>query len=278
MSAEKLQRLAEELRTLGSVLVAYSGGVDSAFLLWAACRFLGNERVLAVTANSASYPPEELESARSFARLLGLAERHLVVETDEVASENYAQNSPARCYFCKEELYTKLTPVAAQYDIPFIVDGFNASDAGDFRPGKKAADLFGNVKSPLLAAGLTKPEIREIAKAHDLPFWNKPAMACLSSRVPYGQRVTPEKLAQIAQAERFLRSLGFRQFRVRHHEQVARIEVEPEELSRFLDEGIRTAIADRLREIGFLYVTLDLAGYRSGSLNEALALERKGQR
>lgn len=271
-SSEKLARLASELRKLKTVLVAYSGGVDSSFILWAACRFLGINQVLAVTANSASYPPEELSGARQFAESLGLNGRHLVIDTEEISNKNYADNSPDRCFFCKEELYTRLTRIASQYQIPFIVDGFNASDVSDFRPGKKAADLFG-VRSPLRDVELTKTEIREIARNYNLSFWSKPAMACLSSRIPYGEQVTVEKLQRIGAAERFLKKLGFTQVRVRHHQQIARIEIEPDDFARFNQSEIRSKVTGELKRLGFSYVTLDLAGYRTGSLNETLRLE-----
>ncbi|MGH8003662.1 MAG: ATP-dependent sacrificial sulfur transferase LarE [Limisphaerales bacterium] len=269
---EKFEILKNTLRSYGRVLVAFSGGVDSAFVLWAATQVLPKKNVFAATAVSASLAPEELEEAKELAQGFGIGENYRLIETNELDIEGYRANQPSRCFFCKDELYSKLSELAQERSIPHILDGFNASDVGDFRPGRKAGEKW-RIKSPLLEAGLTKPEIREIARAHNLSFWDKPQMACLSSRIPYGQEVTVEKLGQVAQAERFLHGLGFRQVRVRHHEKIARIEVEPEEWSRFGDFELRSQIQQKLREFGFLYVTLDLVGYRIGSLNEAL---RKG--
>jgi uncharacterized protein len=270
-AASKFETLKNKLQSRRRVLVAFSGGVDSAFVLWTASQVLPKKDVFAVTAQSASLAPEELREAKELARSFGV-ENHWIIETKELEIEGYRANQPSRCFFCKDELYSKLTELAQQHSIPHILDGFNASDVGDFRPGRRAGEKW-NIQSPLLEVGLTKPEIREIAQAYNLSFWNKPQMACLSSRIPYGQEVTVEKLSQVAQAEQFLHELGFRQVRVRHHEKIARIEVEPEEWNRFSDFDLRSVVQSRLREIGFLYVTLDLVGYRTGSLNEAL---RKG--
>lgn len=254
------------------VLVAFSGGVDSAFVLWAASQVLPRENVYAVTAVSPSLAPTELKEAKELAQGFGIGNNHWLIETNELKIEGYRVNLPSRCFFCKDELYSELSELAASHSIPHILDGFNASDVGDFRPGRKAGEKWG-IESPLLEAGLTKPEIREIARANNLSFWNKPQMACLSSRIPYGQEVTVEKLSQVARAEEILHQLGFRQVRVRHHEKIARIEVEPEEWGRFSEVDLRLQIQKKLREVGFLYVTLDLVGYRTGSLNEAV---RKG--
>ncbi len=269
---EKFEILKSNLRSSGRVLVAFSGGVDSAFVVWAAAQVLPKQNVFAVTAVSASLAPEELEEAKVLAQSFGIGENHRLIETKELEIESYRANQPSRCFFCKDELYSKLSELAREHSIAHVLDGFNASDVGDFRPGRKAGEKW-QIKSPLLDAGLTKLEIREIARAHNLSFWDKPQMACLSSRIPYGQEVTVEKLSQVAQAEKLLHQLGFRQVRVRHHEKIARIEVEPEEWSRFSDFDLRLQIQQKLREFGFLYVTLDLVGYRTGSLNEAL---RKG--
>ena len=264
----KLDRLRSILVDMGSVLVAYSGGVDSAFLLKVAVDTLG-EGALAVTARSDSYPERELEEATALAAALGA--RHLVVDTHEMESESYVSNPANRCYFCKTELWDTLVPIAGKRGIAALADGFNADDVGDYRPGAAAAREHG-VRSPLLEAGLTKNEIRALSRELGLPTWDKPAMACLSSRVPYGERISREKLEQIDRAEQLLRELGYRQVRVRHHGEVARIELAPEDMPRFFTEGLAEPIARRVKELGFKYVALDLQGYRSGSMNEVLKL------
>ncbi len=270
--SNKFATLKNTLRNYERVLVAFSGGVDSAFVLWTASQVLPKENVFAVTAVSASLTPEELKEAKELAQSFGIEENHRLIDTKELEIEEYRANQPSRCFFCKDELYSKLSKLAQEHSILHLLDGFNASDVGDFRPGRKAGEKW-MIKSPLLDAGLTKPEIREIARANNLSFWDKPQMACLSSRIPYGQEVTVEKLSRVAQAEQVLHRLGFRQVRVRHHEKIARIEVEPEEWKRFDDFELRAQVQKKLRDLGFLYVTLDLVGYRTGSLNEAL---RKG--
>lgn len=267
-AALKFETMKSNLQNYERVLVAFSGGVDSAFVLWTAAQVLPKRDVFAVTALSASLAPDELQEAKELAQRFGVA-KHCIIETKELEIEGYRANQPSRCFFCKDELYSKLTELAQEHSIPHLLDGFNASDVGDFRPGRRAGEKW-KVKSPLLEAGLTKPEIREIARANNLSFWDKPQMACLSSRIPYGQEVTVEKLTQVAQAEKFLHELGFKLVRVRHHDKIARIEVEPEEWKRFADLELRSLIQQKLREIGFLYVTLDLTGYRTGSLNETL--------
>lgn len=266
---EKYQNLKSILENYKKVLVAFSGGVDSALVLKVACDTLGAQNVLAVTADSPSYPKEELDNAVKLGQEFGLNGRHLVIKTEEVENPNYAENPLNRCFFCKDELYTKLQVIAQENNIPNILDGANLSDQKDFRPGRKAAYKFG-IKSPLIEAKLEKEEIRQIAKELNLTIWDKPAMACLSSRVPYGEKITPEKLSQIEQAEAFLRTLGFHQLRVRHHDKIARIELEPQEIPKFLNEENREKVAKKFKEIGFLYITLDLEGYRTGSLNESL--------
>jgi uncharacterized protein len=266
--AQKLQLLGSILTNMESVLVAYSGGVDSAFLLKVAVDALGT-RALAVTARSASYPELELDEATALASALGAT--HLVVDTHEMEHESYVSNPSNRCYHCKTELWDTLAPIAAERKIVALVDGFNADDVGDYRPGAVAAREHG-VRSPLLEAGLTKQEIRVLSREMGLPTWDKPAMACLSSRVPYGERISREKLEQIDRAEQLLRELGFRQVRVRHHGDVARIELPPEDMPRFFAEDLAEPITRRIKQLGFQYVTLDLQGYRSGSMNEVLKL------
>ncbi len=266
--AETSGRLAELealISPYGSALVAFSGGVDSSLALALAARALPEGQVLAVTSDNETYLPSELEGARSFALSLGV--EHLVVDTRELDNPNYARNPANRCYFCKSTLYSDLKALAEERGYACVVDGANKDDEGDYRPGRKAAKELG-VVSPLSEAGVTKSEVRELAKLLGLPSWDKPALACLSSRFPYGQEITPEKLAQVARAEEFLRTRGFRQVRVRHHGEIARLEVGEGDLERAFAE--REEIARELLDAGFLYVTLDLSGYRPGSLNAAL--------
>lgn len=268
---ENLKRLEEIVGRYESALVAFSGGVDSSLALAAAVRTLGPERVLAVTSDNETYLPSELEPAREFAESLGV--EHLIVETRELDNPDYARNPANRCYFCKSTLYSDLARLAAERGYACVIDGANADDEGDYRPGREAARELG-VVSPLSEAGLSKEEVRELARHLGLPTWDKPALACLSSRFPYGQKITPEKLQQVARAEEYLRSRGFRQVRVRHHGEIARLEVGDDELERAFAE--RKEIVAGLRDAGFLYVALDLAGYRSGSLNAAL--KKRGKR
>ncbi|MDW8031003.1 MAG: nickel pincer cofactor biosynthesis protein LarB [Candidatus Bipolaricaulota bacterium] len=260
----KLQTLRELIRGYGSAVVAFSGGVDSSVVLALAKQELG-DRVLAVTAHSPVYARRELEAAKELARQLGVA--HEIIFTRELDDPRYVNNPPTRCFHCKQELFAKLTELARARGFAVVLDGTNASDTNDFRPGMRALSEY-NVKSPLLEVGLTKPEVRELARMLKLPTAEKPAMACLASRLPYGSAITLEKLRQIEHAEEVLFELGFSQVRVRHYDEIARIEVPPDEMSKLLAH--RDIVIDRLRKLGFRYVTLDLAGYRGGSMNEAL--------
>jgi uncharacterized protein len=267
----KYARLVELLGGLDGVVVAFSGGVDSTLLARAAVDALG-ARALLVTADSETYPAEELAEARRLAALLGA--RHRVVRTEELENPEYARNGANRCFFCKEELFTRLAPIAAGEGIATLVYGANVDDLGDHRPGMRSASERG-VRAPLIEAGLTKAEIRELSRALGLPTWDKPSFACLSSRFQYGDRITADKLRQVDAAESFVRSLGFRQFRVRHHDRLARLELPLEELPRLWEDGRHEAIVTRLRALGYVYVTVDLAGFQSGSANLLLALKKR---
>jgi len=266
--AAKEARLHSRLEEFDSLLIAYSGGVDSAYLAFAASRALG-DRMLCVTADSPSYPRRHREMAERIAREFGLP--HEFIETSEMDRAEYRANPANRCYYCKTELYEHLSELATARGFSAIADGSNADDRGDYRPGRQAAREFG-VKSPLDDADLTKAEIRELSRRAGLPTWDEPASACLSSRIPYQSEVTVGKLSMIERAEDALRRHGFRVCRVRHHDTVARLEIGRDEMARALDPEISAALVRELKAIGYQYVSLDLQGYRTGSLNEILTL------
>jgi uncharacterized protein len=266
---KKLGNLRKIIRNTDGAVVAFSGGVDSTFLLKVAAEMLG-DNVIAVTANSETYPKRELEEAKQFVKSQAI--KHIVIDTLELEIAGFADNPPDRCYYCKHELFSKLTDIAKDNGIKFVMDGSNFDDRNDHRPGMRAAKQLG-VISPLKDSEMTKEDIRELSKEFGLSTWNKPSFACLSSRFPYGTKITPDKLLVVGEAEDFIRGLGFQELRVRHHDTIARIEVgraDLESIVVFADQ-----ITEKLRSLGFLYVTLELSGYKTGSMNYILTEEEK---
>ncbi len=262
----KLENLRQLIKQLESVAVAYSGGVDSTFLLKVAHEVL-SDNVIAVTARSSTYPEREFREAADFVQKAGI--RHVVIKSEELDIEGFSDNPTNRCYFCKRELLSKVIAVAQSNNIRHVVEGSNVDDLGDYRPGRQAIRELG-VGSPLTQAGLGKEEIRILSKQMDLPTWQKPAFACLASRFPYGQKITRDKLQVVDQAEQFLLDLGFRQVRVRHHDSIARIEVSAAERDKFFNTDMMDRIYEKFRQLGFMYTALDLKGYRTGSMNEVI--------
>jgi uncharacterized protein len=262
----KYNDLKEYIKSLESVAVAFSSGVDSTFLLKVAHDVLG-DKAIAVTARSCSFPERELKEAIAFAEEQGI--KHLIVDSEELEIEGFSQNPVNRCYLCKHELFSKMKDIAEKHGFKEVVEGSNMDDLGDYRPGLTAIQELG-VKSPLRHAELTKDDIRELSRELGLPTWEKQSFACLSSRFPYGQSITPEKLKMVDEAEQLLLDLGFRQVRVRHHDTLARIEIDESQFPKIMEKDMRDRIYSRFREIGFTYVSLDLAGYRTGSMNETL--------
>jgi uncharacterized protein len=262
----KFERLTNLLREQEGLLVAFSAGVDSTFLLKIAHMVMA-EKAIALTASSPTAPPGELEAAKEFAKNLGC--RHIILDSHEMANPSFAENPVNRCFFCKDELYRICRKQADQLGIATVVDGTNLDDLKDHRPGLKAAKEWG-VRHPLVEAEMTKEDIRRYSRALDLPTWDKPSSPCLSSRFPYGTEITFDRLKKVAACEVFMKELRFREFRVRYHGNLARIEVSPNEIDRLFEREIRDAIVKKFKEIGYNYVSLDLQGFRSGSLNEAL--------
>jgi uncharacterized protein len=270
-AGQKEERLADILGELQSVVVGFSGGVDSAYLAYIANRVLGKD-ALCVTAISPSYPTFQKKETAEFVERYGL--NHLIIESEELDNPEYRENAPNRCYFCKSELFVKLEALARERGYKAVIDGTNYDDLGDFRPGRRAAAEH-SVRSPLLEAQMTKLDIRELSRRAGLPTWDKPALPCLSSRFPYGTSISAEKLSVVDRGEDILRNFGFRVFRVRFHEELVRLEFSPEELPKALNVTMVDILRKEFKKLGFKYVTIDLEGYRSGSLNEVLPLYKK---
>lgn len=265
---EKYENLKSIIKDLGSVAIAFSGGVDSTFLAKVCYDVLG-EKAIVVTATSSTYPKREFEESKVLAKDIKI--KQIVIESEETDIDGFSSNPPNRCYYCKHELFSKVKEVARENGIKYVLDGSNYDDIGDFRPGMQAAKEL-EVRSPLKESELTKEDIRQLSKDLNLPTWEKPAFACLSSRFPYGEEITVPKLSMVDRAEEYLRNLNFRQFRVRHHGKIARIEIEKSEMNHFLKQDFNE-ISKEFKKIGFVYVTLDLTGYRTGSMNEVLSDE-----
>jgi len=268
---EKYELLKDIIEKKKSAAIAFSGGVDSTFLLRVSKEVLG-DKLIAVTATSSTYPERELKEAIKYSEDIGVT--HIIISSEELEIEGFASNPKNRCYYCKKELYTKINNIASANGVDYVFDGSNLDDTGDYRPGMQAAKEL-DVVSPLKEAGLTKNDIRDLSKELGLPTWNKPSFACLSSRFPYGNKITLPKLNMVDKAEQFLLDMGITQVRVRHHGEIARIEVEPSERENFFDIEVMNRIGNEFKKIGFTYVTLDVLGYRTGSMNEGLSKEEK---
>lgn len=268
---EKYELLKDNIKKRGSAAIAFSGGVDSTFLVKVTQEVLG-DNMMAITATSSTYPERELKEAIKYAKDMGI--NHMIISSEELDIEGFASNPTNRCYYCKKELFSKINELAKNHDKAYVFDGSNRDDEGDYRPGMQAAREL-EVVSPLKEAELTKADIRVLSKELGLPTWNKPAFACLSSRFPYGNQITAPKLKMVEEAEQFLLDMGIKQVRVRHHGQIARIEVAPEERVHFFDLKVMDLIGERFKEMGFTYVALDILGYRTGSMNEVLSEEEK---